>query len=134
MLDGTSVSVSLYGTKTLVLMEDALHLFEDLNAIFEGVGKKISKDYAIKTPIQQVVCWFKVRKGVKLEDRDWDAVYYRRYSRPAKELLTLFGGSVDAVMNCIDAVVSALEAKRLSWTPETVVKHAGDWKNGRLLK
>ena len=68
------------------------------------------------------------------DDREWDAVYFRRYSRPAADLLRLCGGDILVVADCIDQVSSAMEKKGLSWTPETIVKHAGDWKNGRLFK
>jgi hypothetical protein len=68
------------------------------------------------------------------DDREWDAVYFRRYSRPAADLLRLCGGDVLVVADCIDQVSAAMEKKGLSWTPETIVKHAGDWKNGRLFK
>ena len=87
-----------------------------------------------KSDIQKVVAGFKAVLNVPDEDREWDAVYFRRYSRPAADLLRLCRGDVMVVADCIDQVSSALEKKGLSWTPETIVKHAGDWKNGRLFK
>lgn len=86
------------------------------------------------TDVQKLVLGFKAVMGVDPEDKGWDAVYFRRYSKPASELLKLFGGEGPKAADCIDAVVQALEKRGLSWTPETVVKHAGDWKNGRLFK
>lgn len=67
-------------------------------------------------------------------DKAWDKVYFRRYARPAADLLALFGGDIGSVCDCIEAVAGKLEKKGLSWTPETIVKHAGDFKNGRLMK
>lgn len=87
-----------------------------------------------KTDIQKVVSGFKAVMNVPDDDREWDAVYFRRYSRPAADLLRLCGGDVLVVADCIDQVSAAMEKKGLSWTPETIVKHAGDWKNGRLFK
>lgn len=87
-----------------------------------------------KTAIQQVVSGFKAVMNVPDDDRGWDAVYFRRYSRPAADLLRLCGGEVSVVADCIDQVSGALDKRGLSWTPETIVKHAGDWKNGRLFK
>jgi len=87
-----------------------------------------------KTDVQKVVAGFKAVMNVPDDDREWDAVYFRRYSRPAADLLRLCGGDILVVADCIDQVSSAMEKKGLSWTPETIVKHAGDWKNGRLFK
>lgn len=87
-----------------------------------------------KTDVQKVVSGFKAVMNVPDSDREWDAVYFRRYSRPAADLLRLCGGDVLVVADCIDQVSAAMEKKGLSWTPETIVKHAGDWKNGRLFK
>lgn len=96
--------------------------------------KNVESKYEAKTDIQKIVRGFKAVLGVDLDDRNWDKVYFRRYSRPAKELLTLFNGNVSATADCIDGISSILDKKNLSWTPETIVKHASDWKNGRLLK
>lgn len=86
------------------------------------------------TDVQRVVHGFKAVMGVSDDDVGWDRVYFPRYARSAKDLLTLFEGNLDRVADCIDQVSAAMERKKLSWTPETLVKHAGDWKNGRLFK
>jgi hypothetical protein len=87
-----------------------------------------------KTDVQKVVMAFKLSMGVPKDDRDWDGVYFRRYSRAAGDLLTLFRKDVGRVADCIEAVSGALTRKGLSWTPETIVKHASDWKEGKLFK
>ena len=99
-----------------------------------GTVEPPKKGYEAETPIQQVVAGFKIQMGTPLDDRAWDKVYFRRYSKPASELLTLFGGDVKKCLDCTEAVSKWLEKKSLSWAPETVVKHASDWKNGRLGK
>lgn len=86
------------------------------------------------TGVQDVVRAFKITMKVDENDKAWDKVYFRRYSRPAADLLSLFGGDIGWVCDCIEAVAGKLEKKGLSWTPETIVKHAGDFKNGRLMK
>lgn len=86
------------------------------------------------TGVQEVVRAFKITMKVDENDKAWDKVYYRRYSRPANDLLGLFGGDLGMVCDCIEAVSGKLEKKGLSWTPETIVKHAGDFKNGRLMR
>lgn len=87
-----------------------------------------------KTDVQKVVMAFKLSMGVQRDDRDWDGVYFRRYSRAASDLLALFRKDVGRVADCIEAVSGVLTRKGLSWTPETVVKHASDWKEGKLFK
>ncbi len=86
------------------------------------------------TGVQDVVRAFKITMKVDENDKAWDKVYFRRYARPAADLLALFGGDIGWVCDCIEAVAGKLEKKGLSWTPETIVKHAGDFKNGRLMK
>lgn len=87
------------------------------------------------TPVQQVVLGFKFRLGIPDDDRDWDKLYFSRYSASAKSLLTLFAGDVGRCLDAIDAVADACKAKRLSWTPETVVTHAGEFKaHGKVFQ
>ena len=101
---------------------------------------KLKTDVSVQKPyrlpndgIRTVVHLFKAVLQVDMDDRNWDAVYFRRYARPAKEMFTLFDGNLERIAKCMDSIVASLEAKNLSWTPETIVKHAGDWKNGRLF-
>lgn len=91
-------------------------------------------NYKTSNPLQEVVLGFKYKLGVDLEDRQWDKVYFKRYSKPAKHLLMLFGEDKEKALLCIEAVVDWLESKSLSWTPETVVKHASEWGQGKLNK
>jgi len=86
------------------------------------------------TNVQRVVRGFKAMMDVDLTDAGWDSVYFSRYSKSAKALLTLFSGDMDKIAACMEGVVGELTKRKLSWTPETVVKHASDWREGRLLK
>jgi hypothetical protein len=82
-----------------------------------------------------VMCFKAVSPDRDLPDAEWNMLHFARYSKPAKQLLTLFGNDVSQVADCIDQVVNALESKGLSWTPETIVKHAGTWKaTGRVFQ
>lgn len=92
------------------------------------------KPQRVTTPVQNVVKAFKITMKVDQNDTAWDKVYFRRYARPAKDLLDLFGNDLGWVCDCIESVAMALDKKGLTWTPETIVKHAGDFKNGRLMK
>ena len=84
------------------------------------------------TPIQIVVLGFKSYLGEKLDNPEWDKVYFKRYASSAKALLILFQNNTDRCLDCIDGVVTWLESKNLSWTPETIAKHAGTWKLNKL--
>jgi len=101
----------------------------------DGSSTPKSTEYPTpKTDVQKVVLAFKISMGVKKDDREWDRVYFRRFSGAAGDLLALFQRDVGRAADCIEAVSGSLKAKGLSWTPETIVKHASDWKEGRLFK
>lgn len=51
--------------------------------------------------LRRVVNGWKVQSGNAEDDKAWDRVYYPRCLPYAKELLTLFNGDVDAVLDCI---------------------------------
>lgn len=98
-------------------------------------GDNNSEKKVVKlTDVQRVVLCFKAVMNIPMDNKDWDSVYFKRYTRPAKDLLALFGGDMAKVGDCIDQVVGALERKRLSWTPETIVKHASSWMTGALMR
>jgi hypothetical protein len=86
------------------------------------------------TDVQQVVLWFKSRMNIPESDKAWDKAYFTRYSASAKVILGLFDGDVDKAFDCVEAVSDGFNRKGLSWTPETIAKHAGDWKYGRFMK
>lgn len=79
-------------------------------------------------PVGFLVYAYKVKKGVPKEDRQWDKVQWRRCSKSATQLLATFAGDVVAAVNCIDELGDQFGEKELSWTLETVLKHAHDWK------
>lgn len=56
----------------------------------------------------------------------WDKVYYPRHTRAAKQLLSLLG-SPEETERCMEAIVNQMRGKSLSYTIETVVKHASTW-------
>lgn len=105
----------------------------------EGKGKDMPANagpgqYVPKTPIQKIVTAFKLAIGIPKEDKSWDKIYYPKYSKPAKEILELFGGDIGTAINCIESITNHLNKNNLSWTPHTIVKHAGNWKHGKFLK
>lgn len=91
-------------------------------AVFVGPGG------VRRTAVQMVVLGFKFKMGVAEDDTDWDRVYFSRFCSPAKGLLTLFAENVERCLDCIDAVAEAHAKRGLSWMPETILNHAGEWK------
>ena len=109
------------------------------NLAFGGGGgspthKDQQKPYRIETPGQEVVVAYKVLKGVEIEDRGWDRIYYPRFKRQAEDLLRFFAGDLSTSLKCLAGVSDWAGKKGLDWTLETVVKRASDWKTGGLWK
>jgi hypothetical protein len=80
------------------------------------------------TPLQKFLVGIKYLQGFDLEDREWDKTYFKRYSRAATDMLNFFKGDWKAALACAEAIVKDLESKKLSWTVETLVKHAPHYR------
>lgn len=91
-------------------------------------------DYVITTPIQAIVAAYKLKRGVSLEDRTWDRVYFPRCAKSAQALLRVFDSEQEKAIRCVVSVGDHFESQGLDWTIETVVKRAFDYKMGRLGK
>lgn len=78
-----------------------------------------------ETSIRQIVTHYFESKGVGLEKLKNDArkraIVYRRYTRPAKELLQL-AGSVELANQAIDKVAQWAQSRNLDYAIETVIK------------
>ena len=78
-----------------------------------------------ETAIRQVVTHYFETKGVDLAQLKRDArkekIVYRRYTRPAKELLQL-AGSVELAKQAIDTVALWAKSRNLEYAIETVIK------------
>ena len=86
------------------------------------------KAYVMNTPLQKVVCGFKIVSGYDKEDRAWDKAHFKRASKSAKILLDFFGGDYVKAVDCIEDLANELKKKDLSWTLETIVKHCANYK------
>lgn len=77
------------------------------------------------TAIRQIVTHYFETKGVSLDklkrDARKEAIVYRRYTRPAKELL-LLAGSVELANAAIDKVAAWAKSRNLEYAIETVAK------------
>lgn len=82
---------------------------------------------AKKEDLDMVIKAWKIQIGVDKDDRAWDRVYFKRFARPAKDLLILFGNWKDAV-DCIQSVYESLTDAGFSCTLDTVIKHANEYR------
>ena len=78
------------------------------------------------TPQQITVEYFKKAKGYD-GDPGWDELYFVRAVTAAAALVK-FLGSKELACQAIDELGAGFDAKGLTWTLETIVKHAAEWK------
>lgn len=78
-------------------------------------------------PISALVILVKVLRGVQYDDRPWDKVHFPRYTKSAKILLDICGSFAQA-KRCIEDLVQEYDSKDITWTIETVTRHAHEWK------
>ncbi|MDP3990717.1 MAG: hypothetical protein Q8P63_00185 [Candidatus Nealsonbacteria bacterium] len=87
--------------------------------------KKTKKAIRKETDIQEIVNHYFYSKGLNLEQIKKDAkkkkIIYSRFTRPAKQLLTL-AGSVEKAKEAIDKVAQWASSRNLDYAIETVFK------------
>lgn len=97
-------------------------------------GSREKKTDENLTEIQTLVMSYKAIKEVPLENKYWDRVNFKRCARSAKNLLGIVG-DLESSQECMASVADSMDRSNISWTFETIVKHADDWlrmrkKNG----
>lgn len=91
----------------------------------ESAPKEYKKPY---TPHQRVVLTYKMVSGYELEDRAWDRMNFPRCVKSAKALLDYFDNNSDRAIECIEALGKEFTEKGLTWTLETICKHASNYQ------
>jgi hypothetical protein len=109
------------------------HLFYDLTTPVLAINKtEQKKKYRIpdwrKDPMGALVISYKTLKGIPHEDRLWDADHYPRCKRRAKSLLRIFAGDFKKADQCMESIAQNFDNEGISWSLETIVKHAHEWK------
>ncbi len=91
--------------------------------------------YEIRTDEQRLMCAYKIKKGVAVEDREWDRANYKTWARAASKLLRAFrvvrGNpaspcDVNAAIDYLGAKADEFSGKGLDWNLATIAKHAWD--------
>lgn len=93
----------------------------------KGGKRATDKPYVIRTPLQKVVCAWKVLTGYAKDDRAWDEAHWSRHAKSAASLIAFLGNHTAAI-DCCQDVLEQMQANDLSCTIETVVKHSADWR------
>jgi hypothetical protein len=81
-------------------------------------------------PVVKVVLAYKIKKGFQKDDKAWDKINFARCTKSARQMIEYFASWEEAI-NCIDHIGTEMDKKGLSWTLETCVKWASDFKQKR---
>ncbi len=121
---------------SLIYQEKGLKGLKDLPAIGESMSKKIEEylgkrkmkyyqDLKTETAIQQIITYYFETKGVPLGELKRNArkrkIVYSRFTKPAKQLITL-AGSVEKAKEAIYTVAEWAKSRGLDYAIETVFK------------
>lgn len=79
-------------------------------------------------PLAALVMNYKLIKEVEYDDRVWDKRNWGRSMAAAKDLLEICK-IYEMSKRCLEELSKHFNDSNLSWTFETVTKHAHDWKN-----
>lgn len=76
-------------------------------------------------PINQVMRAFKEAKGIDADDANWDKKFYKRFIRPAKEILSIFDDNHMRAIGYILTEGSRLDESGLDWGLDAIIRAAG---------
>lgn len=86
-----------------------------------------------KNPIAATVIYFKVLSGHEYDDKVWDRVHFGRAMKSAGNLLDILM-DFNTVKKCLEELSEKFNSADLSWTLETIVRHAHEWKQKRGVR
>ena len=95
-------------------------------------GPPAGDPYQARTPVQHVVCAYKLLKGVEMDDRAWDAAQWPVVEPQARLLLGAFNGD-DRAANCwLESYVRDLEHGGVTnWSLRAAASRAWDTRSER---
>lgn len=71
------------------------------------------------------MCAYKISKGIKWDDRDWDKHNYKTWARAGRKLLEACGHVNDSI-DFLAKFSETMKSKDLSWNMATAAKNAWD--------
>ena len=92
----------------------------ELNVIGSQRGKQPEKKL---TNIQRVILAWKILNGIDIDNKGWDQVYFRRYTKPAKDILLIFNHDLERINNFMSWFIEWCSTRDLDFTFETMLKH-----------
>lgn len=104
-----------------------------LSWVIDKVKEKnvIDKKTDTNPDTEHLIRAYKILKGVDKNDVTWDAINKTQYLIDKVKALIDFCGNKDSAMKCLEDVSEEMSSKGLSWTFDTICKHADSWKNKR---
>ena len=88
-------------------------------------------DYKAIRPDQKVILAYKIFRGIKEDDREWDRANYKTWIRAAQKLLGAFGGDHTKAIPWFETWAEEADIKGFDWNLATAAKHAWDTKGRR---
>jgi len=82
----------------------------------------------VAEPVRKILLCFKVMQGFKIDDAQWDKVYFKRLVDNADDLLDVFSGDYKMAVQCMAELAGTFSDKGLTWTLNTIVNHAAEWR------
>lgn len=83
---------------------------------------------ALAEPVRKLLLCYKVTQGYKIDDTEWDRVYFRRLAEHAKDLIAVFGGDYQLAVMCLGDLGDQFTQKGFTWTLNTIITHAAEWR------
>lgn len=77
---------------------------------------------------EKVILIYKIMKGFKKEDRDWDDANFGRFCRPAKRLVKYLNKDLARIKQCMKDRKAHYTKQNISWTLDTIARDSLEWK------
>jgi len=78
----------------------------------------------------KIVLIYKLLKGHKKEDREWDDANFSRNCRPAQKLAKFLNKDLERIKRCMLDLKEKYEKRGTEWSLETMMRDSLDWKKG----
>lgn len=95
----------------------------------EVAQKRKREPVVLPEPLRNLLLCFKATQGYESSHAEWDRVCIKRYANDAADLLALFDGNWKLAVQCIAEVGGRLSDIQRSWTLDTIIKHAPEWRS-----
>lgn len=134
--DSVDKAIKLFKEKGMVFIDsiDGVNTFKELQ---EGKtympsenlpAKQKDGGYTIRSDKQRIVVAYKLLKGFKFDDRQWDKIHFARCMKSVNKIVEIFDNNWEKIRACLKELSAEFEKAGLNWTLETIVNHSLEWK------